>query len=345
MSNPKAPAEQVTERKFYLDILKIVATFGVIFLHVFAKGFYGSLNTCSWYVAVVGDSLVRWSVPIFVMISGVLFLDPLKDLSVSTIIRKYVKRLLLAYVFWYVVYCLFNFVLIYLSDDSSALGYNFFKPAYHLWFLPMLMGVYLLVPILRRVVGDIRLLIYTLTLWGVYVTIGFVLIRDISQLSSLFRMNIVVGYAGYFLLGYFLSLDRLSKHQRSALYVFGLLGAVITVAGSIVISLSLGVAYDRFLHEISPQVLMMSAALFVCVMRQSPNIKCRLIGFTDYVRKDLFGIYLVHIIWLEVFYRIFLSHICNHGFSYVLFSLLIFLFSFYTTRILRKVPFIARFVE
>lgn len=344
MSNPKTPAIQVMERKLYLDILRVIATFAVIFLHVFAKGVYGSLHTCNWYVAIVGDSLVRWSVPIFVMISGVLFLDPLKDLSVATIIRKYVKRLFLAYVFWYVVYCIFNFVLAYLSDDSLSLGYGILDPGYHLWFLPMLMVVYLLVPILRLVVSDIRLLIYTLTLWAVYVTIGFILIRDISQISRLFRMNIVVGYAGYFLLGYFLSLDRLSKHQRSALYVFGLLGAVITVVGCIVISLSLGRTSTRFLREISPQVIMMSAALFVFVLRQSSKTKCRLIRFVDYVRKDLFGIFLVHIIWLEVFYRVFLSYICDHVFSYVLFPLLIFLFSFYTTRFLRKIPFISRFV-
>lgn len=345
MSTPKAPVEQVTERKFYLDILKIIATFGVIFLHVFAKGYNGALNTCIWYVAAVGDSLVRWSVPVFVMISGVLFLDPLKELSVSAIVRKYVKRLLLAYVFWYFVYCLFNFVRTYLSSDSIVLGYKSFEPEYHLWFLPMLMGVFLLVPILRFVASDIKLLIYSLTLWIVYVAISFVVVRYVPHISSIFQMNIVVGYAGYFLLGYFLSLDTLSKHQRQTLYFFSLVGAAITVVGSIVFSLFLGHACSRFLKELSPQVIMMSTAVFLFVMRQSPGIERRLSRFTDYVRKDLFGIYLVHVFWLEVFYLGFKSYMYNHVFSYVLFPLIVFLFSLYTTKLLRKIPFISQFVE
>ncbi len=90
-----------TSRILYLDLLRLLATFGVIFLHVFATGFNGPIQHHDWYVALVGNSLVRWSVPIFVMISGTLFLNPDKEVSLRSILTKRIPRLLIAYVFWY----------------------------------------------------------------------------------------------------------------------------------------------------------------------------------------------------------------------------------------------------
>lgn len=338
-------AKHITERKNYLDILKVIATFGVIFLHVFARCIKGPLNTYNWYVSVVGDSLVRWSVPIFVMISGALFLNPIKDLSTNIVINKYVKRLLMAYVFWYFFYCSFNFVRSYFSSSSLVIDYNLLEPEFHLWFLPMLMGVYLLIPILRKVASDIKLLIYALTIWSIYLTVSFILILDISQISNLFTMNIVVGYAGYFLLGYFLSLDLLLKQQRFALYFFSVIGALITIFGSVSSSLSQGFINTKYLYYISPQVLVMAAALFVFVKRHSSKFENSMKGFIDYVRKDLFGIYLVHIFWLNLIDNGIIRNMFNYAISFVVIALLVFIFSLYTTKLLRKIPFLSQFVE
>ena len=91
----------ITSRIPYLDFLRLLATIGVISLHVFATDFNGTIQQYDWYVALIGDSLVRWSVPIFVMISGTLFLNPDKQVSLRSILTKRISRLLIAYVFWY----------------------------------------------------------------------------------------------------------------------------------------------------------------------------------------------------------------------------------------------------
>ena len=63
------------DRVEYLDILRIIATIAVVAIHVLAKGWYeNDITTFKWQIYNVFFGIVRWAVPIFVMISGVLFL-------------------------------------------------------------------------------------------------------------------------------------------------------------------------------------------------------------------------------------------------------------------------------
>ena len=91
-------------RLVYLDILRIISIFGVLTIHtscqvinssVFKMPPIGSMN---WNVAAIYNSLSRFSVPVFLMISGALFIG--RDLSISLLYKKYVARLLASYLVW-----------------------------------------------------------------------------------------------------------------------------------------------------------------------------------------------------------------------------------------------------
>ena len=75
-------------RVLWLDICRIAATFAVIFLHISGTALYTDIIDYDWLVSSVADSLVRWAVPVFVMISGALFLNPQKEVSIKNIIKK-----------------------------------------------------------------------------------------------------------------------------------------------------------------------------------------------------------------------------------------------------------------
>ena len=61
-------------RIVYLDLIRIFATFAVMMLHVSSQNWYFQEYTSfNWKIFNMYDSLVRFSVPIFVMISGVFF--------------------------------------------------------------------------------------------------------------------------------------------------------------------------------------------------------------------------------------------------------------------------------
>ena len=63
-------------RILYFDFLRIFATLAVMVLHVAAQNWYGtSVPSFEWQTFNFFHSVTRFGVPIFVMISGALFLN------------------------------------------------------------------------------------------------------------------------------------------------------------------------------------------------------------------------------------------------------------------------------
>ncbi|MFR0798864.1 MAG: acyltransferase family protein [Oscillospiraceae bacterium] len=105
----------------------------------------------------------KWSVPIFVMISGALFLG--RDThSSGTILQKNVLR-----IGWRI-----RFLVCAATHSSASLlrrsplcrlsFTQFITGHYHLWFLYMIVGLYLLIPLLRPIVQNETLTRYFLLL-------------------------------------------------------------------------------------------------------------------------------------------------------------------------------------
>ena len=79
----------------WLDNSRIIAIFSVVFLHTAASVVLGnSIGTEYWWIANLYDSFVRWCVPVLVMISGALLLDPVKKEDLSTFYRKRFSKIL-----------------------------------------------------------------------------------------------------------------------------------------------------------------------------------------------------------------------------------------------------------
>lgn len=334
-----------SQRIVYLDLLRLIATFGVIVLHVYGAGYNSNFKSFNWYITVVGDSLVRWAVPMFVMISGVLFLNPAKEITWKSVLTKSLPRLLLAYVFW-----TFAYGLVHIGDEmvrgNGLMLWYLFHPAFHLWFLPMLMGIYLCVPIMRKISNDEILMRYALVVWVVYLLGVFVeSLWPMYQIGDVFTKNIVIGYLGYFLLGYYLSKKTLSKKQIHFIYVFGFIGAVITISGNILYSYYKGKPDVSFLSGLSIHVVAMAVALFILLKEKAPKFGKVVLRFVEYVRKDLFGIYLTHAFWLVLLTNGVIKNYCSHLVTLPIISIMIFFLSLFTTKLIRLIPFLKKVVE
>ena len=299
----------------------------------------------------MGNSMVRWSVPVFVMISGVLFLNPTKKITYQEILKKRVPRLLLAYVFWTVMYALFGFIMTDFDGFSikHLIRRSIVAPRVHLWFLPMLMGVYLLIPVLRKIAQDRKLTRYVLVIWLIYISVGFFRYVEgfklVKHFHGLFNVNSVIGYSGYFLLGYYLSQQSFSKKQRIGVYLCGVIGAFVAIAGVFYVSLKNGEETERYWSNLSIQVAAMSTALFVFVKELAPKSGNMVLRFVDYVRKDLFGIYLVHLMWYDVVNTKAFRHCCSEIITLPLITVIIFILSLFTTKLIRMIPFLKKVVE
>ena len=306
------------------------------------------METYNWYIAAIGNSLVQWAVPVFVMISGALFLNPKRTITKEEVLNKYVKRLIIAYISWCVFYGLISITLASFETHTIVFRISSLLPCYHLWYLPMLMGVYLLIPVLRKISNDLSLTKYVLIIWTGYITIGFLTTAfntDIPQISVLFTLNRVVGFIGYFLLGYYITTISIGMRMKFCIYSAGIIGGIIMIAGNIVTSVMMGEGDERFINDLSLHVAMMALAVFVFIKENVHFFENSLKRFVEYMRKDLFGVYLVHVLWLMIFNRPLFRDIGNHIFTLPLIAIVVFAASLFTCKIIRRIPYLKRVVE
>ena len=87
------------KRIYWLDLLRIISILSMILLHVAASFWYVSpSNSYNWIIMNIYDSLVRFCVPVFLMISGALFLSQ-KEINIKKLYTKNILRLLISLIF------------------------------------------------------------------------------------------------------------------------------------------------------------------------------------------------------------------------------------------------------
>ncbi|MCR5315322.1 MAG: acyltransferase [Bacteroidaceae bacterium] len=176
--------DKCIKREVWVDWLRVFACLLVMVVHSSEPFYLDGYDTfiltdadLIWASAI--DSAARMSVPLFVIASSYL-LFPLRYSSGEFFKRRAV-RILIPFVVWSVVYALcYGDPLTNLS--TLLLNFNF--TASHLWFVYMLVGIYILMPILSPWAKDVskkELKVY-LALW--LLTTIIPLIRDIMTLGN-----------------------------------------------------------------------------------------------------------------------------------------------------------------
>lgn len=159
-------------RQLDLDLVRTVAIFGTVLIHATAVGgFNWAFGSAAWTANLFWSSLLRCAVPLFLMCSGALFLDPGRDLPLKTLWGKYMFRIAVALVFWATAYLVWGLLL---QGDMNWPGLSwaireFFKFRHrdHLYYLVLLLLVYAVLPLTRLFTAQAgkTLLTYGLTLW------------------------------------------------------------------------------------------------------------------------------------------------------------------------------------
>ena len=260
-------------RVLYLDILRIMAIIAVVMLHVSAQRFYVSFPSYEWEVRMFFNSMVRWGVPIFVMISGALFLDPQKNISLAKLYSRNILRIFVAFIIWSVVYELYVFKE---WTNSSSFFLGIIQGPVHLWFMKMIIGLYVVIPLLRTIVIKRKVETYFLGL----AFISTFLFRLISDCFGLFNeslqllvnniikslyLEIAVGFTGYFVLGHYLNSYTLSSKEKQIVYLLGFLSFFIVVVFTHFFSHFSGHPVVTFYDNLKPFTLFEAVAIFLFV--------------------------------------------------------------------------------
>ena len=155
------------------------------------------------------------------MISGVFFLAGTQ--SLRQILRKNVLRIVTAFVFWSALLCRLSAYFFNKCALSTAVTL-FFSGHYHMWFLFMIVGLYLIVPLLRPIAQNETLLRYFLLLALVFNFLlpqlgallslfSWPLYSSYLSLSGMLYYHFTLGFAAYFMLGRYLSRKELSAQS------------------------------------------------------------------------------------------------------------------------------------
>jgi len=256
-----------------------------------------------WFTVNTYDSLARSSVPLFVMLSGALLLQPSKVEPVRVFLRKRLVRLGLPFIFWGAAYFAWRFLVNHEALSASSIVQGVLTgPYYHFWFLYMLFGLYLITPVLRVVTAyaERKIIKYFLILW-VFGTAIMPLLVLLSGFSVELKLFAVTGWIGYFLLGFYLVEPRV---RSSRLYILFLSGFLLTIVGTYAVTALVGGHSGLFfLDYLSASVILASSSLFMLLSRIPPNAVetrfSRANGLIRLIGQNTLALYLLHVMVLE----------------------------------------------
>jgi len=264
----------------------------VILLHVSAEYVIKGQDTLtydsSFWIGNVLDSFSRASVPLFVLISGMFLLG--RTESFRDFYRKRASRILRPLVFWSVIYSAYRLAGTYFIKGIT--GITLAKtavtelPFYHLWYLFMLVGLYLISPLLNIVIAKCT----TKELWKVAIALlglgmlnnGYGILTGGRPIFLLWFIDFI----GYFLLGY------LIMHSKKT-YPAALLLLTFIASGVLISALSFYTAkhFDHlyFYSYLSPLVVIGALSFFKFFLQL--NLKENVLSQIAYLSL---GIYLIH---------------------------------------------------
>lgn len=349
MEDKKALVAVSQNRIIYLDVLRILATFAVISIHVCSQNWNKvSLDSYEWNVFNVYNSFSRWAVPIFVMISGTLFLDNKRKIDIKKLYTKNILRIITAFIFWSMFYAIIeNDVFGKYRVNMRLFMRSFIVGHYHLWFLHMIIGLYILTPILRKITSDPKTTEYFLIIsifFTFIVPIFFRMPRLESSAKVLEYLNLDFKYITYFVLGYYLSVKELSRKKRNIIYFFSFLGFFATIFGSVVISNNRGAQYGLY-SNLYINVLLEAVGLFIFVKNLKLNIDLEKSKMFKNLVQYSFGIYVLHVLIMDALQEFGLTTLTfNPIISIPIIIILIFSTSAIISAILNHIPIVKKYI-
>lgn len=346
-------SNNLTDRKVYVDYLRVFATFAVMILHISGQNWYtADVNGFDWQVFNFFDSIVRWGVPIFVMISGSLFLN--RECSLSKIYSKYIRRMLIAFVVWSAIYAVFIDGTIMNKVSAFVQGH------YHMWFILMIVGIYMCIPFIKVIAESEFRTKYFLVLSFLFAFVFpeiFTLTKDfgneliikasnaVSSDVNHININMVLGYTGYFILGYYLDKKELNRQQRFVIYALGLVGFIFTIVVDMIVALKTQTCCGHYYGNFNVNILFEAVTVFT-IFKYHKFEKNKMNVIIQKMSNLSFGAYCVHALIIEQLnIRLGLNTFSfNPVLAVLSIGVIVLVISFSISALLNRIPIINKYV-
>ena len=292
-------------RKQFLDVLRVLATCAVVLMHVLT----GATDVTDASIVPEYRSLllsvmdlVTWCVPIFLLISGYLFLNPERTLTYPVMIKKYCRRIALAILLFGVPYAAselvvaertFRIRMIPEALKMTLMGHTWS----HMWYLYLILFLYLITPLLKKVLR-------VLPVWGVAAVMAVIFlgssvapflnkVLDVNSIPVLPDGGV---YFLYYLCGYFFAVREVCVDKGRNVW---LTAAVAVLALGMILSRTLAGFSIQMAYNY-PFTVLLAVLLFAAGWNGS--IKKYRIPWQEAGALS-FAVYLVHPVYVNLLYK------------------------------------------
>ena len=299
---------KTNERNLTIDFIKAFSIFGVIAIHVNSILLTNaSIGSFSWNMGLFYGVLFRQSVPLFLMASGAIMLNPDKELPMKKLYFHNILRIVIAMIFWGMCYKLYHLT-ISNQLSLSAVWHSFkevllFNQEFHFYYIHVILITYIFLPLTRLLAknADKKLYIYAFILLFFFGTVYPTLrvfhpFNLLSGYTKQWTINFAYASIGYSLLGYYLKIYPLSIKKSFCYTVTGLL---LTILFTVILSYRDMALNEIFLQGLSPTVFLSALGIFGLITHV--NIKGFLSKTITYISKASFFIYISHLFVLYIF--------------------------------------------
>jgi len=289
------------ERVLFFDLLRCVAAVAVIAIHVLApyRDELGQIPFGEWATAVGVNSVSRWAVPVFILITGALMLSDKRPFDAKYYVKRRLGKVLVPFLVWSLFYAYLSGWSIngfdaleakqVLADSATDATY------YHLGFFYYFIPLYFVIPFFQFVLrqyGDSSLYAFVL----IWLATTLLFLFDIDGVWS----NELWLYSGYLPLGYLLY--RRVPLTKGYVAIFALLGSValFTTAYMVITDSVAAQEYTvgRWLSYKTLNVVLAASMIFMLCRYFGEGLSQKSNQVIGFISKNSLGIYILHPIFL-----------------------------------------------
>lgn len=335
----------------YIHFLRLAATLAIVLLHTSStilgnKSSFTEFDNSEEYLFSIYKYLMEWGVPVFAMISGALFLAPDKQTSYGIIIKKYVKKIFFALLVFGLPMALSESVLTYRNEPFSFIFFNGLEnwacghSWAHMWYLYMLIGLYLITPIIKPFINIASNKEIEISLIVLFVMSSILPTLKNNDIHIEGYMLISTPFIFIYMLGFYL---HARAERRTILNSKFLWITLLLIASSAILyKIINGIDFNGY---VEPWCIIMAASIFS--LSRILKIDCKI---AKRLAPLCFAVYLIHPFFINLSYKIMdITPLNVPGNTNCAISILIFwigftAFSFLAAYIICKLPFIKKFV-
>lgn len=298
----------MTKRIKYLDGLRFFAIFSIVLLHVnsFFRNKYIQYSSIKFLILTFFDGFTRIGVPIFFMLTGVLmFTKKEKNNNYLEFLKKRVLRLVYAYFLFSLIY----YVYLVIKQSEIISIYHMIEKitssqtAYHLWFLPTIILIYMFIPFLKKLVKALsKKELFTLILIIIIFGNLFKVLNDFSNIYNHgvlanFTIPDLIIYTNYLFIGYYLHKYNVKINKK--MIIVSMLSLIIIPFLTLLISKN-SIINDMFLNSTSPFVILPSILTYLIFKNYYDKFKIPkpMDKFISENIGNIFYVYLWHVLVL-----------------------------------------------